>query len=326
MVEIDRVRGADGGLVEIGVGEDDVRRLAAELERYALQVARARRLHDEVADLGRAGKRDLVDVGVRRDRGTGGLTQAGHDVDHAGWNADFGDELPETQRRERRLLGRLQHHRVAARERDAELPRRHQQREVPRDDLADDADGLAAGVAEHPLAGDRHRDRLALDLRRPPGVVAELVDHERDVGDARDRDRLAVVERLELRELLAVRLDEVGELPEHPAALRRRRARPGSALERLPRGADGAIDVLLVAGGNLRERLFRRGIVGRECLAGRRFHPLAVDQHPPRPSADELAHLGMHLRVRGLHAGLCHGRLSFRRPGTPPAPRPNAVR
>ena len=49
---------------------------------------------------------------------------------------DLADQLRQPQRRERRLLGGLEHHGVAAGERRAELPGRHQQREVPRDDLA----------------------------------------------------------------------------------------------------------------------------------------------------------------------------------------------
>src|SRR6202048_4094769 len=48
-------------LIQIGVGKDDVWRLAAELERYLLKVS-CRGLQDELADLGRAGKSDFVDL------------------------------------------------------------------------------------------------------------------------------------------------------------------------------------------------------------------------------------------------------------------------
>ena len=51
------------GRLEVGVGEDDVGRLAAELERHALDRLRGAR-GDRAADLGRAGERDLGDVGV----------------------------------------------------------------------------------------------------------------------------------------------------------------------------------------------------------------------------------------------------------------------
>ena len=57
-------------------------------------------------------------------------------------------ELAEPQGGQRRLLGGLEDHRAAGRQRRAELPARHQQREVPRDDLAADADRLLARVGE----------------------------------------------------------------------------------------------------------------------------------------------------------------------------------
>jgi len=59
----DGVRRGGGGLLEIGVLEDYVGRLAAELECDALDRA-GRALHDEPSDLRRAGERDLRDVRV----------------------------------------------------------------------------------------------------------------------------------------------------------------------------------------------------------------------------------------------------------------------
>src|SRR5436309_9604348 len=72
--------------LEIRVGQHDVRRLAAELERDLLQVAGCG-AQDQLADLGRAGERDLVDVGVGRERGAGGLAEPRDDVQHAGREA-----------------------------------------------------------------------------------------------------------------------------------------------------------------------------------------------------------------------------------------------
>jgi len=50
------------------------------------------------------------------------------------------DQAPKAQRRHRRLLGGLQYDRAARGERWRDLPRRHQEREIPRNDLANDAD------------------------------------------------------------------------------------------------------------------------------------------------------------------------------------------
>ncbi len=94
---------------------------------------------DLLADLGRAGERDLVDVAVLDERLTD-RGAAGDDVDDAGREVALRDDLGERQCRQRRRLGGLQHDRVARRERRGDLPGRHQQREVPRDDLRGDAD------------------------------------------------------------------------------------------------------------------------------------------------------------------------------------------
>ena len=53
---------------EVGVGEDHLRALAAEFQRDLLQVA-GRGGDDLLADLGGTGEGDLVDVGVRGQRG-----------------------------------------------------------------------------------------------------------------------------------------------------------------------------------------------------------------------------------------------------------------
>ena len=90
-----------------------------------------------------------------------------------------------------------------------DFPDRHHQRVVPRRHLADHADRLAArerGVALHVLAR-----RAPLQAARGAGEEAQVVGHHRDLV-ARDRlDRLARVERLQARDLLAVLLDRVGE-------------------------------------------------------------------------------------------------------------------
>ena len=105
------------------------------------------------------------------------------------------------------LLGRLQDDRAADCESRTQLPGGHQQGEVPGNDLSDDADSLAERVGEVLCAGrigNRERDRVALDLGRPSGHVAEQIDGEGNVGRSRDRERFAVVETFEIGELVGV--------------------------------------------------------------------------------------------------------------------------
>ena len=175
------------GLVDRGVVEDDVRCLAAELERQLL----ARSCHpalDRLADLGRAGERDLVDVRVdeRRTR----ATVTGDDVDDARRQLCLPKHVAEEERRQRRRLGRLQHDRVAGSKRGRDLPGEHQEREVPRDDLAADAERRRRAIRER-----------VLELVRPARVVEEVRRCERQVDVARLLDRLAAVQAFQHREL-----------------------------------------------------------------------------------------------------------------------------
>ena len=73
-----------------------------------------------------------------------GAAVAGDDVEHAGGQADLGGDLGEGEGGERGELGGLDDDGVAGGERGRDLPGEHQQREVPGDDLADDADGRVA--------------------------------------------------------------------------------------------------------------------------------------------------------------------------------------
>src|SRR5215208_418881 len=63
---------------------------------------------------------------------------AGDDVDDARRQLGLAEHVAEEERAERRRLRGLQHDGVAAREGGRDLPRQHQEREVPRDDLPRD--------------------------------------------------------------------------------------------------------------------------------------------------------------------------------------------
>ena len=158
-------------------------------------------------------------------------------------------DLGERERGQRRLARRLDDHRVAARQRRRDLPRRQQQRKVPRHDRRDDADRLAQRVGEV-VALDRNR--LAVDLVGPAGEVLEALGGRRHLDLARLEDRLAVVQRLEPRDLVGLLHQLLADLPDQPSALARRQLAPRS-VERRARRRDGGVDV-----GLLRRRRPRR--------------------------------------------------------------------
>jgi ParB family chromosome partitioning protein len=166
--------------------------------------------------------------------------EARHDVDHARREAGLVEQVAQVQRRQRRLLGRFQDHRVAGGQCRRQLHHRHEQREVPRHDLADDADRLAQRVGQERPA---HRHRLAAQLGRPAGVVAQRLHGQRQVHLAGVAKRLAGVVGLERGERGGVLLDEVGEAVQQALAIRGPHAGPGVRLEGRAGGLDGLVDV-----------------------------------------------------------------------------------
>src|SRR5256885_2152989 len=137
--------------VHVGVREDDVRRLAAELERQALERSRGL-AHDLLADLRGARERDLVHARIAHERHPGLGARARDHVEHALGEPGLLAELGEPERRERRERRGFQHHGVPRRERGRDLPRREQEREVPRHDGPAHADRLAEREREGVLA------------------------------------------------------------------------------------------------------------------------------------------------------------------------------
>ena len=112
----DGERRRGGGLLEVGVREDDVGRLAAELERHALDRL-GRELADAASDLRRAGEGDLGDVRMLDDPLPDDTAGAVDDVQDALRDPRLERELAELDRGERGQLGGLQDDRVAGRER-----------------------------------------------------------------------------------------------------------------------------------------------------------------------------------------------------------------
>ena len=134
--------------------EEDIRALAPELHRGRDEVV-GRGLQDEGAGGGRAGEADLVDA-LAGGQGAARLDAvAYHDVNDAGGD-DILDEVHENHDRRRGLLRRLDDDAVARREGRRDLPRGHQQKEVPWDDLAYHTERLL----------DAERECVFADLRR----------------------------------------------------------------------------------------------------------------------------------------------------------------
>src|SRR5689334_834393 len=90
----------------------------------------------------------------------GGFAKSGDNVHDALRNTGLNNELAETQRRQRSLFGRFDHHAITAGKRRSEFPSGHEQWEVPGYDLTDHAYRFPHGIGmEFCTSRVRHTDR-----------------------------------------------------------------------------------------------------------------------------------------------------------------------
>ncbi len=109
------------------------------------------------------------------------FTVAGDDVQYAS-GQQVTDDFHQQQDGSGSLLGGFQDDGATGRQGGGQFPGGHQQREVPRDDLADHADRLVEVVSNR---GAVHIRDAALLCAQATGKVAEMVDGQRQAFDRR---------------------------------------------------------------------------------------------------------------------------------------------
>jgi hypothetical protein len=198
-----------------------------------------------------------------------------HHVEDTGRQAGVVGDVGQQRRGERRPLRRLEHDGVARRERRADPPGGQHERRVPGGDDRSHA-GRVIGDA-FAVAAD-----LAVSVGERLGVVGEVAEVHRHPGHDAAPVRAqqgAVVPGLDPRQVLAARVDAVGDPPEDRGPVRHRQSRPRRE-GGVGRG-DRPVDLGGAAGHDLTEdRLVDGGDVGER---GGRRHPLATD---PMPGVD----------------------------------------
>ena len=269
LVVVNAGGGATHGALEVGVSEDDVGRLAAEFERDPLErVCRA--AHDDLADRRGACEGDLVYARMR-DQCSARCAKAGQHAEHAGREFELLEDARQGERRERRLLGRLEQHGIARSQRRRNLHRRHLQRKIPRNDGPDHAHGFEPRVVE---VARRNRQHAARELAAPPCVVFKSAGRVRNVAMQRFAIGFAGVERLEPRQFLDLLANALGHAPQQPRPGGRRHLRPGAAgLQCLLCAAHGRIHVRRRSLRHAADRLALGGVFIVVIRALRRLHP-----------------------------------------------------
>ena len=134
LVEEDAINDAFDGLVDCSIGKNNIRGLAAQFQRVFFAGTGNCSL-DDSPDLGRTCESYLVDIRVIDD-GRARIACTGNDVDHAWRQVGVTYHFCELHRSQRCRLRRLQYDGIAAGECRRYLPRGHQQREIPGNDLA----------------------------------------------------------------------------------------------------------------------------------------------------------------------------------------------
>jgi len=108
----------------------------------------------------------------------------------------------------RSLFSGLQNNGVTASQSRAELPREHQQRIVPGNDLAANTDRFHSGEAENATISG---DSLAMNLIVPACIILQAGNRAVDIEFSLS-EGLAIVECLELGNVVLVLCDQVGKV------------------------------------------------------------------------------------------------------------------
>ena len=215
--------------------------------------------------------------GCAHQRLAGLLAGAGDDAHHAGRQHLEG--RGQLERRERRLVGRLDDHRVAGRQRRRHLPRHEQQRIVERHDRRHHAERLLDREVD--LVLEARRDGVAARVAPDLGVVVEAGGRPLDLVEVLDH-RLAALERHELGELVVhargcAPRPRAGASPSRAPGTRRH----AGCARRAARTA--AATSAACARGTRGDDLLGRGILDRHGLAaGAPRGCWLIDPHPDR--------------------------------------------
>src|SRR5215211_520312 len=247
-VEVAGARDLLGSRLDVGVVEDDDRRLAAELQVYPLEVGGGG-LRDLHAGPYGTGDRDHLRRGVLDQHPPRVPITADHVEDAFG--EELRGDLGHHHSGDGGGVGGLDHDGVTRGYGRGELPDRHHHRVVPRRYLADDAHGLAAD--ERRVPSEILPCRLPFEDAGRAGEEADLIHPRRDLLFHGEPEGLPRVLGLRPHQVLGPVFYGVGQLQERELPLRGGRVAP--RLEGLCRRIECPVDVFLLRIGRLCERL-----------------------------------------------------------------------
>ena len=254
-----------------------MRALAAAFEADALHVALPRIAEHQLADFGRAGERDHVDIAVEREGSADGLAEPRQYVEDAVRETGLGRQGREADGRERGLFGGLQDDGIAGQQGGSDLPGRDDQRVVPGHDRGHDTERLAP---QHGGVVRADRRQFVDELVGHLAVILDAIGREGHIDREGIADHLADVERFEQRQLVEVLADQRREAQHHGFPGRRRDVTPAAVLEGTPGAGHGRIDIGVRVLGHLGDDTAVDRRNPRESPAGGGADVAALDEGP----------------------------------------------
>src|ERR1700731_1641960 len=121
-----------------------------------------------------------------------------NDVDDSGGQTSFLAKLSKGERSQRSKFRGLQDHRISGGQSRSNLPRRHEQRKIPGDNLTDNSTRFVLR-------------KFLLEKLRPTCVVVEMPGNEGNIDVATFANRLSVVDSLENGKEAGMFLDQARE-------------------------------------------------------------------------------------------------------------------
>ena len=301
-VAVFRGDGAFHGRIQVGVVEDDERRIAAQFQREFLDRRRAL-LGQQAAHLRRARKRQLAHDGVRGHFAADVFRRTGDDAEHARRHARALGQHGQRQRGKRCCFGRFQDHRAAGGQGRADFARDHGGGEIPRRD---------GGAHADRLFGD---DQAAVRPRRLQGVARNALAFFGKPLDERGaelhfalrfRQGLALLGGHDQRQVVGVFQDQVMPAAQHGRAFLGRLLAPGGpgGIGRL----DGAARLGCPHQGHRADMLAGGGIahINRLATIGIRPGSIHVSLVTQQGRIFQLQHMDLRSGLNYRRGILCH--------------------
>lgn len=170
-VKVDTNVGKLNGLINVSIFKDNVGGLTTELKSDLLEVGGSSSAHNVATSSGRASEGNLLDSHVGGNV-LASLTVTRDNVKNTRGETNLLGKLCSVKSGEGSGLGGLQNNGVTSGKGRANLPRKHEQRKVPGNNLATDTNGLSADVVKVARA---RVNNITVDLVGPTAVVSDTV-------------------------------------------------------------------------------------------------------------------------------------------------------